>query len=209
MAPSPRSRTWRRLRRAVLARRRLVGALLTGAAVLAGLHAVEAPAEPTVPVVVAGTDLPGGTAVRSAQLDVAQVAGDRVPDGAATARQEVVGRVLAAPVRRGEPITDVRLVAPTLLAGYPGAVAAPVRIADVDAVALLRVGDRVDVVAARDGSAEVVASDAPIVALPRQGRRSDDPSMAGGLVVLAVSGQTALNLAEASVSRVLSVVVDG
>jgi hypothetical protein len=44
------------------------------------------------------------------------------------------GRTLAGPVRAGEPVTDVRLVSPSLAAGYPGRVLVPVRIADADQI---------------------------------------------------------------------------
>jgi Flp pilus assembly protein CpaB len=63
----------------------------------------------------------------------------------------VLGRLVAGPVRRGEPLTDVRLLGPSLLAAVargPDVVAVPVRFADAGAAALLRPGDRVDVLAA-------------------------------------------------------------
>ena len=56
--------------------------------------------------------------------------------------------MLAGPVRAGEPLTDVRLVGASLAAAYPGAVAVPVRLPDAGMAALLRVGDRIDLVAA-------------------------------------------------------------
>ena len=94
----------------------------------------------------------------------------RFPSGDAPAGADphAVGRTLAAPVREGEPVTDVRLVSPSLLAGYPGRVAVPVRIADADAVGLLQTGDRVDLLAAdpRGGRASYVAVDVPVVAVP-------------------------------------------
>jgi len=86
-------------------------------------------------------------------------------------------------------------------------VAAPVRVGDPGAVGLLRIGDRVDVIAAdpQGGSeALVVAHAAPVVALPR----AEDTALAsGGLVVLAVSEETARGLASAAVSSYLSVVI--
>jgi hypothetical protein len=94
-----------------------------------------------------------------------------------------------------------------LLDGYPGRVAAPVRVGDPGAVGLLRIGDRVDVIAAdpQGGSdAVVVAQAVPVLALPR----AEDTALAsGGLVVLAVGDETARTLAAASVSSYLSVVI--
>ena len=120
-----------------------------------------------------------------------------VPAGAES-RSGLLGRVLAAPVRAGEPITDVRVVGPGLVRGQgPGSVAAPVRIADAGAVALVRVGDRVDVLAPDPTgrlapSAPVTA--ATVVAVPRPGA-----SESGALVVLSVSPAEARALARQAV----------
>jgi hypothetical protein len=116
--------------------------------------------------------------------------------------------VLAAPVRDGEALTDLRLVAPGLLDGYPGLVATPVRVADAASVALLRVGDRIDLVAAdpEGRGAEPVARQAPVIALPRAAAVEQD-LQGGGLVVVAVPQAEALTLARVAVSHVLSYVL--
>jgi Flp pilus assembly protein CpaB len=203
-SPSPRRR---RLRRAVLARRRPLAALAAALAVLVGLQAAAPPAPPTRSVLVAAHDLPGGTVVSRDDLARASFAPESVPAGVVTGEAEIVGRTTTGPVRSGEPITDVRLVSASMLDGYPGLVAAPVRIGDPGAVALLRIGDRVDVIAADPQGrreAVVVAGGAPVVALPRA---ADAALASGGLVVLAVSDETAEALAAAAVSAYLSVVV--
>jgi Flp pilus assembly protein CpaB len=210
MPTAPLTRTLRRLRRAVLARRRLLAALLAGVAVLSAVRAAAEPAVPTGPVVVAARDLAGGTTVRGSDLRVARLPADTVPGGSSAEIAPLTGRVLAAPVREGEPVTDVRVVAPRLLDGFPGLVAAPVRVADPAVVALLAAGDRVDVVAAGPdgGGAEVVVPDAQVAAVPRPSGRTD-AMVTGGLVVLAVSEAQALALADAAVSSVLSVFLSG
>jgi hypothetical protein len=115
-------------------------------------------------------------------------------------------------VRSGEPVTDVRLVAPSLLAGYPDRVALPVRIADADAVALLRAGDHVDLVAAdpRRGTATYVAVDVPVLALPAP---TDDHESAaalpGRLVVVAALSSDVDRIAGAAATDLLSVVISG
>jgi Flp pilus assembly protein CpaB len=111
------------------------------------------------PVLVAAADVPGGTVLTPGHLRTVQMPGALLPAGSLGWPRQAVGQTLAAPLRRGEVVTDVRLLGPALLASVPvpggGApagtarpVAAPVRIADPDAVGLLRVGDRVDVLAA-------------------------------------------------------------
>ncbi len=207
--PSSRSVSpWhRRVRRAVLARRRPLAAVAAALSVLVGFQAATPPAAPTRSVLTASRDLPGGAVVGAADLVRTPFSPDSVPDGVLADSQDAIGRTTTGPVRAGEPITDVRLVSGSLLAGYPGRVAAPVRIGDPGAVALLRIGDRVDVVAADPQGrreAAVVAEDAPVVALPRTG---DTALASGGLVVLAVSAETARVLAAAAVTGYLSVLI--
>ncbi len=198
----------RRLRRAVLARRRALAALSAAAAVLTGLQATSTPPQPTRTVLVAARDLPAGTVVAPADLARSAFLAGSVPDGATGSARGLLGRTTAGPVRRGEPLTDARLVGGSLLDGYPGRVAAPVRVADPGAVALLHVGEVVDVIAAdpqgrRD--AAVVASAVPVVALPEAPRETVPAT--GGLVVLAVDEETATRLAAAAVSAYLSVMI--
>ncbi len=203
--PSGRPRR-RRVRRALLARRRPLAALAAALAVLAGLQAAADPPPELTPVVTAARDLPAGSVLAEHDLTLTAYAPDSVPDGTVTAAA-ATGRTTTGPVRRGEPLTDARLLDGSLLEGYPGAVAAPVRIADPGSVSLLRIGDRVDVVAADPQGrreAELVAAGAPVVALPRA---EESVLASGGLVVLAVSDTTALRLAGASVSSQLSVVL--
>lgn len=199
------------VRRAVLLRRRPLAAVLAVVAVLTGVRAATAPPEPTVGVLVAARDLPGGAPLTDADLERRALPVQGVPRGSTGDAAALVGRTLAAPVREGEPVTDVRVVAEGLLAGYPSLVAAPVRIADAGAVRLLRVGDRVDVVATdpADGRAEVATEAAPVVALPR-GRRGGDDSTTlsgGALVVLAVPRATAVELAGSAATDLLSVLL--
>ena len=162
-------------------------------------------------MVVASRDLPGGAPLTGADLERRPLPVEGVPDGATGDASTLVGRTLAAPLREGEPVTDVRVVADGLLAGYPSLVAAPVRIADAGAVRLLRVGDRVDVVATdpADGRAEVATEAAPVVALPRGTRAGQDSSTlsGGALVVLAVPRSTAVALAGSAATDLLSVLL--
>lgn len=126
--------------------RRLVAAVLAALSVAFGLAAVRPPAPAGVRVLTAARDLPGGTELREQDIRPVMMPSAAVPDGAL--RDRVVGRVLAGPMRRGEIVTDTRLVGDGLLKGYgPGTVAAPIRVADTAALRLLRPGDRIDVFA--------------------------------------------------------------
>ncbi|MEO5851015.1 MAG: SAF domain-containing protein [Nocardioides sp.] len=204
--PTRRARWGRRVvtaRRAVLRRRRLLAALLSAVAVLAALRSVSPAPEPMVPVLVAARDLPSGTLVRPGDLVETAYPPATAPDGLAG---DVVGRTLAAPVRRGEPITDVRLVGPALTEGYDDLVAVPVRLPDAGSVALLTVGDRIDLVATDPsaGGARVIALAAPVLALPAPTDAGDNGGLPGRLVVVGASPTAAGAIAGAAVRDFLS-----
>ncbi|MDP2775289.1 MAG: pilus assembly protein CpaB, partial [Nocardioides sp.] len=116
---------------------------------------------------------------------------------------DAVGRTLAAPLRRGEPVTAVRLVGPLLTDGSPGLVATPVRLPDGGMVALLEVGDRVDLLAAdpRAGDAQVVAAGVPVLAIPDEtGSEGVTASgLPGRLVVVGATADDVPRIAAAAV----------
>lgn len=200
----------RRLRRTVLRHRRPLAGLLAGLAVATAVQASAAPPEHTVPVLVAARDLAPGTTLDAADLTTRGFRPGSVPDGVVRPRT-AVGRRLVGPVRAGEPLTDVRLLDDALLARYPGASAVPVRLGDADAAALLRVGDRVTLLAAdprSTGPAVAVAQDAPVLALPPNGRGPGDLT-GGALVVLALDAGTARVVAGAASRAFLSAAVVG
>ncbi|MEU2350332.1 Flp pilus assembly protein CpaB [Modestobacter sp. NPDC049651] len=201
----------RRPRSPVLALRRAAAALLACCALLLALRppAREAAAgpPPTAPVVVATGDLSPGAPLRAADLAVARWPRSALPDGTAAAPDRLTGQVLAAPVRRGEPVTDVRVVGPRLWSQVPpGQVAAPVRLADLAVSTLLREGDRVDVLATgSDPGARVVAAGALVLAAAAPGTDGSPGAGDGGLLVLAVDPDTAAGLAAAAATGTLTV----
>jgi Flp pilus assembly protein CpaB len=191
----------------VLGHRRSLAALCAALAVVAGIHAARPPADPTVTVVVAAHDLPGGEVLLPGDLERRRYPAAVAPRGSVA---EATGRMLAGPVRRGEPVTDVRLVAPSLVSAYPGLVALPVRVADADAAALLRVGDHVDLVAAdpRHGTASYVAVHVPVLALPTPTQESSG-GLSGRLVVIGTVPGDVDRIVGASATDLLSVVISG
>ncbi|CAI9399129.1 SAF domain-containing protein [Nocardioides sp. T2.26MG-1] len=194
----------RAVRRAVLARRRLLAALLTAVAVATGIHAAAAPPPATVDVVVAARDLPSGTVLGPDDLRVVGFAPGSVPVGAA---DDATGRTLAAPVRAGEPVTDVRVVGPALTDGYPGLTGVPVRLPDAGMADLLRVGDVVDLVSAdpQGGGASVVASGVPVLAVPADAPEVGASGLPGRLVVVGAHPADVPRIADASARTFLTV----
>lgn len=215
---------WRGLQQAAARRRWLLSAGLAAAAVATALPAVAPAPVSGTSVLTAARNLAAGTALTEADVVRVLLPDHLLPEGVLLDVGGVTGRLLAGAVRRGEPLTDVRLVGPGLLAllgdGQPGGdppggnqpggnqfVAVPVRLADPASAALLRPGDVVDVLGAStaaDGppAAAVLAAVAPVLAVPQQ-----TADLEGALVVLAVPPATAARLAGAAVTSRLSVVV--
>ena len=197
------------LLRVLARRRRLLAAGFAAAAVATALPLLAPTPAAGRTVLAAARDLPAGSALTAGDLVPLSLPDAAVPAGALAGDTDVTGRVVAGAVRRGEPITDVRLLGPGLLALSDSAdlVAVPVRLADPASAGLLRAGDRVDVLAAGTApegplSAAVVASEVTVLAVPQQ-----VPELDGALVVLATTSPTAARLAAAAVSSRLSVVV--
>lgn len=194
------------VRRTVLLRRRLIAAVLLGLAVLAGLRAT-APAPPeTVGVTVAARALAAGSELQPGDLATVELSPGAVPSGVVA---DPAGRLLASPLSRGEPITDVRLVGPAMTAGTPGLVAVPIRLPDAGMASLLRVGDRIDVLAVnpQGGPGEApleVAPDALVLALPQPDAAAASDGLQGRLVVLGVMADDARPLAAAGVTLLLT-----
>lgn len=192
-------------RRGVLRRRRLLAALCVAAAVTVTVQATAAPPPPTRSVLAAAHDLPAGTAVASEDVVTVELAPDTVPEGVVG---DPVGQVLAAPLRRGEPVTDVRLVGEGLASAHPELATLPVRLPDAEMAALLEPGDRIDLVATdpQTGETRVVAGDALVLATPQAGPEDGAAGAAatpGVVVVLGVSPLSVEAVAEAGVRRFL------
>jgi Flp pilus assembly protein CpaB len=152
--------------RTVLARRIAAAGLV----VLAGVAALRPnPDGERAQVVVAARDLSPGAALTADDLRLEKRLAPTIPDGSQSDIDTIVGSTLAGPTRRGEVLTDVRLLGRRLAesAAGPDARLVPVHPVDIALADLVRPGDVVDVVAASDTSspsaARVVATDAIVV----------------------------------------------
>jgi Flp pilus assembly protein CpaB len=131
----------------VLARRVAAGGLV----VLAGVATLRSnPDGDHAEVVVAARDLHPGAALTADDVRLEKRLATTLPDGSQANLAAVVGSALASPTRRGEVITDVRLLGSRLAESTagPGARIVPLHLADSALVDLVRVGDVVDVLAA-------------------------------------------------------------
>lgn len=200
-APLPRGRP------ATLARWALAGALFLAAGVLAA-HPAVASGEPTLATVVSARDLALGATLRPPDVEVVQMPVSLRPEGALDNPADVNGRTLIGLARRGEPLTDARLVGPR--SRPPGTVTVPVRLADPRIAQLLHAGTRVDVVTlgTTERENQLPASAATVLTvLGRQGASRDGPvpDGEGPLVLLAVPGESAARLAAISLAQPVTV----
>jgi SAF domain len=160
--------------RTVLARRVAAGGLV----VLAGIATLRSnPDAASAEVVVAVRDLRPGTALTLDDVQLEKRLATTVPDGSQADLGAVLGSTLASPTRRGEVLTDVRLLGSRLAEAAIGSKAGsearivPLHLADSALIDLVRVGDVVDVLAAPAADApatgpaasRVVATDAVVV----------------------------------------------
>ncbi len=187
--------------------RRAIAAVLVGlAAVLALVPGRAGSADDSV--VVAAQNLAAGTVLEPAMVALRGIPKQVVPDGAARVPSAVLGRTLAAPVRRGEPLTDVRLTGSDLtraMSTNPDTVSVSLRLADPGIAALLRPGTTVDVVTVGERRDEpvVLARGARVLAVLEAGTHTGE--RAGKLVLVALDPVAATRVAAASISQTLTV----
>ncbi len=186
----------------MLARRRLLAAACAAVAVAASLRVVAPPAPALTAVTVAAHDLTAGAVLRADDLETARLPTTAVPAGPVA---DAVGATLAAPLRRGEVVTDVRLVGHPSAQPPPGLVAVPVRLPDEAAAALLRPGDRIDLLAtdARRRRSWAVAEEALVLAVPPAVEGGTGP-LGGRVVVLALPAASTDEVVAASVTEFVS-----
>jgi Flp pilus assembly protein CpaB len=172
----------------VLARRVAAGGLV----ILAGVAALRSnPEGDRVEVLVATRDLGSGTALSVDDVRLETRLATTVPDGSQANLNTVLGSTLASPTRRGEVLTDVRLLSSRLAESTagPGARIVPLHLADSALIDLVRVGDVVDVLAApvtepqppTPTVSKVIATDAIVVLVSAKEKHS---SSEGDRVVL-------------------------
>ena len=186
--------------RTLAARRIAAGALVILAAVVA---LRSDPQGDRTEIVVATRDLPSGVALTADDVRLENRTAATVPDGSQSDVGAVIGATLAGPARRGEVLTDVRVLGPRLaesVAG-PDARIVPLPLADSALLDLVRPGDVVDVLAAgaegsdTDARPHLVATDAVVVLV------SEKPKGAGSgsdRVVLVAVGAHAANAVAAA-----------
>jgi Flp pilus assembly protein CpaB len=193
--------------RTLAARRIAAGALVILAAVVA---LRSDPQGDRTEIVVATRDLASGVELTADDVRLESRTAATVPDGSQSDVGAVIGATLAGPARRGEVLTDVRVLGPRLaesVAG-PDARIVPLPLADSALLDLVRPGDVVDVLAAgadgggSDAGSQLIATDAVVVLV------SEKPKGAGSgsdrVVLVALPGHAANDVAAAALLQTVT-----
>ena len=178
---------------------------------LAGVAALRPdPAGARRDVVVAVRDLNPGAPLTSDDVRLEKHSAATLPDGTHT-DLSVIGATLAGPVRRGEILTDARVLGPRLagLTAGPDARAVPLHLADDAVLDLIRTGDVVDVLGAAASDAQarprVIAANAVVVLV------SAEPKTAGAandrVVLVALPAAAAHALAGATLVQTVTLTI--
>ncbi|RAU97000.1 SAF domain-containing protein [Mycolicibacter senuensis] len=188
--------------RTMLARRVVAGALV----VLAGVATIRSdPQSDRVDVVVASRDIAPGTPLTPEDVSLESRSARTVPDGVATDISSVLHTTLAGPARRGELLTDVRLLGSRLTEAVAGRDARIVGVhpADTALTDLVRTGDVVDIVATDDASdppgAPKVLATGGIVVLVSDKQNHDDR-----VVLVALPATAAVAVAGATLAQAVT-----
>lgn len=199
-------------------RRLAVALLLCGAAGIAVHELTPAPAH-TVSALAAARDLPAGATLGSADLAAVNVLPSMLTAGTFTEAIGLNGKHLAAPLRKGQLLTDAQLVGPGLLTGAPpGSAAVPLRMADPSSIRLVSPGQLVSVVLTsgsgyeQKAASKVLATAVPVLwtsAQEGQGGQWLSSGDSDGLMVVAATPPQASALAGASTQGKLFFVLVG
>ena len=175
--------------------RRLAAGLLV---VLAGVAALRPDARDVQrEVAIAARDLSPGTPLTADDVRMENRSAATLPDGAHT-DLAIIGSTLAGPARRGEVLTDARVLGPRLagLSAGRDARVVPLHLADAAVLDLIRTGDVVDILGAPSADANarprVIATNAVVVLVSATAKTIGSSNDRVVLVALPVSAAHAL-----------------
>ena len=192
--------------RTVLARRIAAGLLV----LLAAAAALRPdPAGTYVDVAVATTDLRPGATLSAEDVGLQKRSEATLPDGSLRSLDRLVGSTLAGAARRGEILTDARVLGSRLagLSAGPNARVVPLHLADTAVLDLIRPGDVVDVLGAPATDAEatprMLASAAVVVLVSAATAGPGD----GRVVLVALPASAATAVAGASLVQTMTLTI--
>ena len=180
--------------------RRGAGLVAICVALVAALGAVQSAHGSGVPVVVATHDLSPGAALARSDLTIVVLPDGLAPDGSFADAEPLVGQPLSVGLTRGTPITTAALTASSLANRDAGEMLVPFRVHDADVARLLRIGDRLTIVATTvEGTAVTVAEHLRVAQLPSAASGGlTGGTSSGALIVVSAPRDVAQQVAAAS-----------
>ena len=175
-------------------RRRMIAALLAVTGSLLLVATFHGSSSTSVETLVARNEIASGSVIGEKDVVLRELPTHLVADGSFHSTKDAIGEIAVGAIRRGEVITDARVVAPALLSDS-GKVAIAITLNDSANSQLVHAGDHVDVLVGQRGTiatdialpAHIVASDVEVLSTKSYER--------GGVVVLAVSAKDAQAIA--------------
>lgn len=192
-----RSTALRRARRILWRWRFALAAALFGLAASVTVHLLRPPPPPTIDVAVTARPVAAGTTLTRDDVVVRSVAADLAPPGVLHTVRSLLGRAAVVGLPAGAPLHATLVSDDGVSDAAPhGTVVVPVRLSDDAVAALLRPGDRIDLLAGTtsgsepDGAPQYLARGALVLPVP-PGREPEAP---GGLLGPASDGDRTVTL---------------
>lgn len=202
---STKRKTLERARHIILWYRREIAALCVAVSVFCVVYAL-APKDPaSSQVFVANHSLTAGAKLQASDYVEKQIPDEYLPADAIRDADQLAGLTLTANLGEGAVLTD------SAVFGSQGSDSTeklvPFRVEDQQVVSLLKVGDRISVVAnSADGTSQTVATGVRVAALPQAESSDFTGAQSGALVVVSADEETANALAVASSQSKLGIV---
>lgn len=154
--------------------------------------------------VIVAADLSPGTIIKDKHLSQVTLPEDLPLSSTIATAEAAVGRVVAAPLKKGDPLQQHHLLGPELSEAFGAATMVPIKLADPAAAELAVPGAKVSVISApHDAAATTIAEGAQVIFATA--RKSD--STDAGTVLLALDRTSAERVAAASLGTALTIVL--
>lgn len=174
--------------------RREISALLAGLGILILISIIRS-LSPTVPVIVASSDLPAGTKLSSSDFGTTKITRALSWPGLISNQELIIGKVTSHAIDAGQPLSKSDLIGSDLLAGFPdNKIAVSIPLGSNRSEAFLTSGNHVNVYAVQSGmAAELVAFNAVVLFVPQNssGTFSFDSSSEKSLILAVNQSESA------------------
>ena len=148
--------------------RREISAVLAGLGILILISIIRS-LSPTVPVIVASSDLPAGSKLSANDFGTTKIPSSLSWPGIISTQELIIGKVTSHAIDAGQPISKSDLISSDLLAGFSeNKIAISIPLGSNRSEAFLASGNHINVYAAQSGmAAELVAFNAVVLFIPQ------------------------------------------